>query len=233
MKLFNHFYFKAGLIFLILPCFTLQAALKRSFEDEVRFFLQDARNQLNILKHETENNESEIRMFEEKLRNQDDTVEQLRTQLNNMTQNQRDMLKGASNNFEGRINSLDASVKGLIADFKQFKDYANETTSSLSQVHQRLSKLEKTVEFQNQNISNLENAIHALMEAMQIKEPSPQGSSDKSNSPVKFSGKTYKVKSGDSLGTIARDNQTTIQAIKELNNLSNDRIVIGQTLKLP
>lgn len=48
-----------------------------------------------------------------------------------------------------------------------------------------------------------------------------------------ISGKTYVVKSGDTLYQIARDNNTTVDAIKMLNNLTSDSLTIGQVLKLP
>ncbi len=41
------------------------------------------------------------------------------------------------------------------------------------------------------------------------------------------------VKRGDSLDRIARANKTTIREIKNLNNLTTDRLRIGQTLKIP
>jgi LysM repeat protein len=43
----------------------------------------------------------------------------------------------------------------------------------------------------------------------------------------------YVVKSGDSLGRIARTHGTTVQAIKAANGLTSDRVVAGQRLKLP
>ena len=43
----------------------------------------------------------------------------------------------------------------------------------------------------------------------------------------------YVVKSGDSLGRIARTHKTTVHAIKAANGLTSDRIVAGQNLKLP
>jgi LysM repeat protein len=43
----------------------------------------------------------------------------------------------------------------------------------------------------------------------------------------------YVVKSGDTLGKIARTHGTTVHAIKVANGLSSDRLVLGQNLKLP
>lgn len=43
----------------------------------------------------------------------------------------------------------------------------------------------------------------------------------------------YIVKPGDSLYAIARDNNTTVDEIKSLNNLTSNTLSIGQLLKLP
>ena len=47
------------------------------------------------------------------------------------------------------------------------------------------------------------------------------------------SGSYYTVQSGDSLYSIARKYNTTVDAIKQLNNLSNNTLSIGQVLKIP
>jgi LysM repeat protein len=43
----------------------------------------------------------------------------------------------------------------------------------------------------------------------------------------------YKVSSGDSLWTIARKYNTTVENLKKLNNLKSDKLNIGQTLIIP
>ncbi len=44
---------------------------------------------------------------------------------------------------------------------------------------------------------------------------------------------TYTVKSGDTLGKVAKANRTTVKAIRDLNKLKTDQIKVGQKLKLP
>ncbi|WP_042354237.1 LysM peptidoglycan-binding domain-containing protein [Bacillus rubiinfantis] len=43
----------------------------------------------------------------------------------------------------------------------------------------------------------------------------------------------YLVKSGDTLGAIAKQHKTTVQSLKSLNKLSSDIIYVGQKLKVP
>lgn len=45
--------------------------------------------------------------------------------------------------------------------------------------------------------------------------------------------KTYKVKSGDNLGKIAKAYGVTVKQLRAANNLKTDQIKVGQTLKIP
>jgi hypothetical protein len=46
-------------------------------------------------------------------------------------------------------------------------------------------------------------------------------------------GGSYTIKSGDSLGAIARKNGTTVAKLKSANGMSSDKIRAGKTLKIP
>lgn len=49
----------------------------------------------------------------------------------------------------------------------------------------------------------------------------------------KSKSKSYTIKSGDTLGAIARRNNTTVAKIKAANGMSSDFIRAGKTLKIP
>ena len=60
-----------------------------------------------------------------------------------------------------------------------------------------------------------------------------QGGNRGSSGSTASSGRTYTVRKGESLGSIARKHHTTSAKIKKLNKLKSDRIHPGQKLRLP
>lgn len=54
------------------------------------------------------------------------------------------------------------------------------------------------------------------------------------NIETEYAGKTHTVKRGDNLSTIAKDNNTTVDALTKLNNISNPRLIFpNQVIKFP
>lgn len=209
---------------LLFGIYALEAAPapKRYYEDPATTALREMRATIDDLRHEVNNHETEIKTYDEKLQSLETIIDSLRQQSSDITQAHKEALKDSSATIEMKLNSLETTTKGLVSDLKQFKNHANDTATALSQYKQKLAELEKMIEMQNQNLDSLQSALKSLTDALQVK-TSFTGSSEK----------TYRVSSGDSLEKIARKHHTTIQAIKELNGLTQDRIIVGQTLKVP
>lgn len=217
------------LLAILCVCHDLSAVRNRFYDDENATIIKEMRDSLDDIRHEVSNHESEIRMYDEKLKSLEDIIDGLRDQFNESTQAQKDQLKGNSANFETKLTALDTISKGLVSDLRQFKTHANDVSTALGQYKQKIAELEKIVEQQNQNIDHLQTAMRSLMEALQVRD----SSSSKGNTAVADASGSYRVKAGDSLEKIARNHQTTVQIIKDLNGLSHDRIVVGQLLKMP
>lgn len=226
----------ALLLACIFSCGELSAVRNRYYDDENATVVKEMRDSLDDIRHEVNNHESEIRIYDEKLKNLENIIDGVRDQLMMSSQAHKEQLKGNSNNLETKITSIETTIKGLVADLRQFKTHANDSSVALTQYKQKISELEKIVEQQNQNLDHLHAAMRSLTEALVIKESPPPPS--KSNVAVVAPADatppgTYRVKAGDSLEKIARNNQTTVAVIKDLNGLNHDRIVIGQVLKIP
>lgn len=202
----NHF---CALVFLFLIFFEGLSAAPQG--------AADIREKLFNLQHELSNQATELRMFEERVDNQETIIANLRQQVQNATQTNRELLKSNSNSFENKIDTLDTSNKGLIADLQQLKTHANDTVAALAKCQQRLQELEQSAAQQNQNIVHLQSALQGIVEALGVKDNQ----------------KSYQIKSGDSLEKIAKAHSTTIKAIKELNQMTNDKIVVGRTIQIP
>lgn len=221
---------------------TLTAAPKgQSYQDLHAIAIREMRNFIEDVRHEVNNHEAEIRIVDEKLKNFDLIIESVRDQLNEGNKSYKEQLRGCSIDLESKIAALEVVSKSLVADLRQFKDYSNETSIALTQYKQKIGDLEKIVDQQNQNIEHLQTAMRSLMDALQGKAQPSKLSVESASvqvtaglAPPAFKPeRCYKVKSGDSLQKIARSHETTIQALKEINGLTTDRIVVGKTLILP
>lgn len=184
---------------------------------------QASPQELHKLQYALENQESELRMFEERLNNQETTIAALRQQCADTKQSQRELFKGSSQVSDSKITSLESTNKSLLADLKQLKTHANDSAAVLAQYKQKIAELEKMVASQNENIDHLKAALKAITEAI---DPSIKNS-------ISSSEKQYRIKGGDTLEKIAKAHHTTIKALKEHNQIKNDKIIVGQVLQIP
>lgn len=232
----------AGFLAVLMQCCLagdLHAVRNRYYDDTSASAIKEMRDVVEDVRHEVRNHEAEIRTFDEKLKNIDVIIDSLRDHISDASQAHKESLKGSAADLAAKITSLEASSKDLASDMRQFKAHANDTTAALAQYKQKIGELEKVVELQNRNIEHLQAAMQSLMSALQgTPEPIGAPAAPSTDRPARApatsaSGRVYVVKSGDSLEKIARHHQTTIQAIKDLNGLTSDRIIVGKKLQLP
>lgn len=178
---------------------------------------------IETLRHQVSNQEIEIRTFEERLENFHAILDGLQEQIKTAATVSKDQNKNLSNQVDIKIASLEAAAKGLSADIQQLKNHANETTAFLEVCRKALSEYEQRFKIQNQNMEHLTQAIQTVLEALQMKTDASLAGDI---------GKTYKVKSGDSLDKIAKKHGTTVKELMRINNMNSDKIVVGKTLKI-
>jgi len=183
--------------------------------------LRNMQENLEGMRHSHRNQENQLREFDQKFETLETIIDSLRKQLNDSSKAHKDHLSSSTSSLESKVGDLELAVKGTMADLRQFKDHANETSAALVQYQQRLRDQEKRLDQQTQMIDNLQSALKSVTEIL-------------SKETDESTAKIYRVKSGDSLEKIAQAHQTTVKAIKELNSLPNhDRIIINQKLKIP
>jgi len=166
--------------------------------------------------------QSELEMLEERLKFQDKDLNALRQDL--------EQIGSQSDKRVDQMASLEEATASLEQEISTVcKDNAK-CQKVLVQFQNQIRQIEKNVEIQGQNIRNLEKAVHALVELMQKND---RGSTSRIGLNSAISQPLHVVKEGDTLERIARQHNTTIEAIKEANGLVNDRIIAGRKLKIP
>lgn len=205
-------------------------------EEDTTQLLRELRDSVEDLRNEVRNHESEIRMYEEKLSTMENAIDSMRQQMTEANQVNKDIIKETATNSEMKVTGIDTTVKGMVADLRQLKSHANDSASALGQYKTKLLEMEKMMDAQSQNIESLQSALKSMMDAIQVRSSSATMVASASDSGVITSSggaRSYRVRSGDSLGSIAHRQGTTVAAIKEANNMVSDKIVVGQNLRLP
>jgi LysM repeat protein len=189
-----------------------------SYDEDKNIILREILDGLDELRQDVKNHEAEIRMFEDKARNQEEIVEAWQKQISEELAALKELLRKQNLHIESRLAEQESSFKGTSSNLKS---YADDTSNSLFSYKKKIEELSQTIERQNSNIEHLQSALHGLMELMQ-----------NSSAPTETSAKIYRVKAGDTLEKIAKQNKISIKKLKEWNQLAGDQIKIGQKLQL-
>jgi LysM repeat protein len=209
----------------------------RGGREEISAFLHQIKVEISDLKHEMHNHEAEIRMFEDRLTNQETSFETLRQQLiedveckQEATQANQIQLATKVESLDFLVKNLESMIKGIAADLRQMKTTTNESIGTFGQYKQKMSELENRLDTHHEHMQNLENAVNALVEIMKTQETKKAMMTQSSEE-----SKNYKVQPGDTLRKIAKAKKVSVKALKEANQLNNDEdcILIGQILKIP
>ncbi len=198
--------------FLISSCNSHLAVLQQD-KHESSVALNEIRSELSDLRHELNNSRVEIQILEEQLHSQEALSKKTKT------------ISPSSNesHLEKRLALIEQAYEKIHSDLKQISSYSNQTKTCLQQYSTKISELEQNLERQNKlihEVGDLKSSLKAFTTSL-----STESSSNKSNS--------YKVKAGDSLDKIARNQQVSVEALKRANNLSQNKILIGQELLIP
>lgn len=205
----------ATFLLLTLSCsFTFGQQANRAFRD-LQQEVEDLRQKVHCYELERD-------ILEEKIHKQELLLSKLQKDLN-QSQNSKDELNQSKLSvFEKKLSVLEQKNDSLVADLKQLQSHANTTTTSLTTFKTKVGDLEDSL---SSDVSHLKGAVESIVKAMH------KGASD-GIIDGKNGLKTYKVKAGDSLERIAKAYGVKVEQLKKLNNLTKDRIIVGQELVL-
>ncbi|MGM0440044.1 MAG: LysM peptidoglycan-binding domain-containing protein [Chlamydiota bacterium] len=160
----------------------------------------------------------EMEILEGKVTKLQNNLANINTNLDKIT-NEQKSLQDHYQRLDQQLATLNKGLDKFPADIRRLQDHANLTANSLEQYKGKINTIEKNINTQNQRITKLFDSINLLTSLVE-------------NKPI-ATGKTHKVRSGDSLDKIAKRYNTSIEALKKINRLKSDLIVVGQELKIP
>ena len=126
------------------------------------------------------------------------------------------------NNLKSNNLSINQVLK-IPTNSEEFNKYITYTVQKGDNLYSISKKYNTTIE-KIKNINNLTNNALSIGQVLKIPSSSKEESTTVTN---------YIVKSGDSLYSIAKKYNTSVDKIKQLNNLNSNLLSIGQTLKIP
>ena len=198
-------------IFLCLLLLTSCSSYIASAQEEKRrsdILYDEMRIEIADLKHSLNATQVEMNILEERVRKQENTSTQVKKEHSS------DVLAHQFSLLEKKLASLQIIQEQLVQDMQLFRSHTKDVNLSLQNFADQIQIQNKKFE----EISRLKTTLSSLSKVME---------------PTTTSTKTYTVRAGDTLERIAQKNNTTVAHLKKFNHLEDDRIKVGQELKLP
>jgi len=200
-------------LYCALPLHTVLHAGNNTDMDELRLELDD-------LKHALHSTQVELGLLDERLKKQNTAIAGVKGQSVGKEASSLSLLSTTVSNLEKKVSQLEKTLDKAAADLRTLSNSVTQTLTKINTLETNLSHHDKRLD----EVTKLKGTLTSISKAINQR-PSPEASSE--------STKSYFVKAGDSLEKIARMSKVPVDTIRKMNNLSNDKIIIGQELRLP
>lgn len=185
--------------------------------------LDEIRIELSDLKHTVNNTQVELQILDDKVKHQDTALSKNKV-ASASTSSSTDQRIAF---LEKRLSHIESGQEKLSSELKSLNQHASQTSSALTQYRTKIQSLENEIAAQHkliEELSDIKSTLSSISQAVK---------KNSSAAATALSSDTYKVKAGDSLEKIARSYKTTVDAIKKANNLSSNKIMVGQEITIP
>lgn len=174
--------------------------------------LDELRIELDDLKHALKTTQVELTLLDERLKKQNTALSMQDKETNGSA-----LCSAQINALGKKVTGLEKMVEKAANDLRTLSAASTQTLAKIQTLEQGLSSHDKRLD----EVVKLKGTLTTISKAISQR---PETVS---------STKSYRVKAGDSLEKIARNNHVSVESIRKINHLSNDKIVIGQELRLP
>jgi LysM repeat protein len=205
-------------LFSLLSCaLPLYARPQSGFYTNPEF--DELRIELDDLKHALKSVQVDLGLLDERLKKQDSPLNQVKGQVQVKEANSQALLTTQVTALEKKVSSLEKTLEKAATDLRALSTASTQILNKIQEVEQNLLSHEKRLDEVVKLKSTLTSISKAIHQAPSKETPSAT--------------KTYRVKAGDSLEKIARVHHISVETIRKFNNLTSDKIVVGQELRFP
>lgn len=198
-----------ALLFLLFTgCTSQMTSWNEEKPDKIHLAIEDLRIEMADVKHAINGAKVDLQLLEEKVSSSKAPTKSGDVQLAAV---------------ERKLAELQKNQEKITADLRQLAAHANQTSTTFVKQQEKMKEIQQEILAQNHRIEEVVKLKGTLSSLSQVLKEKSSGQSSSS----------YKIKSGDSLEKIAKQQGTTVEAIKKLNELTSDRIVVGQEIQLP
>jgi LysM repeat protein len=200
-------------------CFTLPLHARGQSGDDTHLELGELRIELDDLKHALKTTQVELGLFDERLNKQNTVLTQVKGQAQSKEISGLTLLSSQVNALEKKVSGFEKTLEKIAHDLRTLNLSSTQALNKIQLLEQSISSHEKRLD----EVVKLKSTLTSISKAI-------------GQSPSASPTKLYRIKAGDSLEKIARNNHTSIEVICKLNHLSIDKIdkiAVGQELRLP
>lgn len=173
--------------------------------------LDELRIEIDDLKYALKTTQVDLGILDERLKKQD--VKSQNKDVGTLS-----LLASQVSTLEKKVSSLEKTLEKAANDLRSLSAASTQALAKIQEFESNISSHEKRLD----EVGKLKGTLTNISKAIGQRTESPATSSQ-----------TYRVKAGDSLEKIARSQHVSVDALRKVNNLSNDKIVVGQELRLP
>jgi LysM repeat protein len=181
--------------------------------------LDELRIEIDDLQHAIKSTQVELGLLDERIKKQDTSFSTIKGNNAHKESSSLSVLTAQVNSLEKKVSSLEKTLEKAVVDLRTISTSASQALNKIQSLEQDLSSHEKRLD----EVTKLKGTLTTISKAI----------GQKSVNDVPSSTKTYRVKAGDSLEKIARNHHISVDVLRKVNTLANDKIVIGQELRLP
>lgn len=201
------YFFLPLLVLLATSCSSMTSS-SREARHQMELSIHKIKTDLEEFKHDLNTYEIEHHVLEGQFMDLEKIVTHNKKNLSQVSPNRLETMLANLKAFEKHLSMIEKNQERILRDMVQLSNHANETSAALSQYKNEIAALKNTLETHG---SPTQGVATAFDENFYY----------------------YTVSPGDSLEKISHQFSVSINAIKDVNQLSTDLIKVGETIKIP